>query len=541
MGHMQTFTDTLVAQKAVLLSRVSSKDQEEGFSIDAQRHRLENYCLRKGMEIIKVFEITESSTVGERKKFMNMVNYASTQKETIAIVADKVDRIQRSFKEYSLLDGLIQQGKIELHFCTENYVIHKKATSHERVMWSMGVVMAQSYIDSMKDNVKRSFDQKIRMGEWIAQAPVGYLNVKDANGKSDVIRDESRAPLIERLFREYATGAFTVGDMVEKGKQWGLTSKSGNKSHIGKSKMHKLLSNPFYHGQMLIKGELYNHRYPPIITKELFEACRTVMNGWNKKPFKYAGIDFVFRGILTCAVTGRTVSTERQRKKYKNGGVGEWNYVRTWNPENPEKYLWVREEEILSQVEEVFKSLKIPEKTLSRVIDYVRKTDKAEREFLNRQIGDLQREHTKAQTRLDGLMDFLLDGIIGREEFETKRKALRQAQIDAERLIQAHRQGDEGFKDSMLFLLSTASEAHRIFAASTNEEKRVLMNHVFQNLSLNGRKLCYSLKKPFDDFQKCTTLNEWQGRQGSNLRPRVLETHALPAELHPCRRQFFTP
>jgi site-specific DNA recombinase len=530
---MQNFTDSLVAKKAVILSRVSSKEQEDGFSIEAQKHRLETYCLRRGLEVVKVFEITESSTVGDRKKFMNMVEFANKQKETIAIVADKVDRIQRSFKEYPLLDGLIQQGKIELHFCTENYVIHKGSTSHERVMWSMGVVMAQSYIDSMKDNVRRSFDQKIRMGEWIAQAPIGYLNVKDAKGKSDIILDESRAPLIDRLFREYATGAFTVGDMTEKAKQWGLKSKSGNKSYIGKSKMHKLLTNPFYHGQMLIKGELYDHRYPPIITKELFDACRAVMNGWNKKPFKYASIDFVFRGILTCEVTGRTVSTERQRKKYKNGGIGEWNYLRTWNPENPEKYLWVREEDILSQVEEVFKSLKIPQNTLNRVIEYVRKTDKAEREFLNRQTVDLQREHTKAQARLDGLMDLLLDGIIGREEFEAKRKTLRQAQIDVEKLIQANRHGDDSFKETMLFLLSTASEAHTVFMASTNEEKRVLMNHVFQNLSLNGRNLEYTLRKPFDDFQKCSNLTKWQGRQGSNLRPVVLETTALPAELHP--------
>ena len=65
----------------------------------------------------------------------------------------------------------------------------------------------------------------------------------------------------------------------------------------------------------------------------------------------------------------------------------------------------------------------------------------------------------------------------------------------------------------MLALLSTASEAHKVFLASTNEEKRILMNHVFQNLSLNGRKLEYTLRKPFDDFQKCTDFEEWQRLQ----------------------------
>lgn len=64
------------------------------------------------------------------------------------------------------------------------------------------------------------------------------------------------------------------------------------------------------------------------------------------------------------------------------------------------------------------------------------------------------------------------------------------------------------------------------------------MNHVFQNLSLKGRTLCYSLRKPFDDFQKCTNLDEWQGRQDLNLRPKVLETFALPTELHPYSSQI---
>ncbi|CDX43702.1 hypothetical protein MPLSOD_510003 [Mesorhizobium sp. SOD10] len=35
-----------------------------------------------------------------------------------------------------------------------------------------------------------------------------------------------------------------------------------------------------------------------------------------------------------------------------------------------------------------------------------------------------------------------------------------------------------------------------------------------------------------------TLLKEWHGQQGSNLRPAVLETAALPTELCPCMRLF---
>ena len=84
--------------KAVILTRVSTKMQEEGLSLTAQSNRLFDYAERKGLEVIKTFEIIESSTHGERKQFMEMINFCKRQRETIAIVADTVDRVQRSFK-----------------------------------------------------------------------------------------------------------------------------------------------------------------------------------------------------------------------------------------------------------------------------------------------------------------------------------------------------------------------------------------------------------------------------------------------------------
>ena len=78
--------------KAIILACVSTKEQEEGHSIAAQKQRLIEYCKRKSLKIIKTLEIVESSTRGERKDFMAMLDFAKAQKETIAIVADAVDR-----------------------------------------------------------------------------------------------------------------------------------------------------------------------------------------------------------------------------------------------------------------------------------------------------------------------------------------------------------------------------------------------------------------------------------------------------------------
>lgn len=115
--------------KAIILTRVSTKEQEEGYSIAAQRQRLVEYCTRKGLDVIRMFELVESSTRGERKEFAAMLEFAKAQNETVAIVADAVDRFQRSFKESVLIDELIRKEQVELHFHREGMVIGKGASS----------------------------------------------------------------------------------------------------------------------------------------------------------------------------------------------------------------------------------------------------------------------------------------------------------------------------------------------------------------------------------------------------------------------------
>lgn len=310
------------AKVAVILARVSSKEQEEGYSIDAQVHRLQEYCKRKNLTILETFKVIESSTICHRKQFMEIIKYAKKHKQPVAVVADKVDRIQRSFQEYPILDPLIKEGKIELHFNTEGYIIHKDSVSQERLMWSIGVVMAQSYVDSMRDNINRSIAQKLRSGEWISTAPVGYLHVKRENGKGDIIIDPDRSPLMRQLFESYATGNYSLSQMVAISKKIGLRNSRGKQKDISVSQMHTLLQEPFYYGVMKVKknGAEYPHRYEPIISKSLFDMCQEVRLGRSKKMPLYRGKDFVFRGILTCAITGRIATAETHTKKYVGAG-----------------------------------------------------------------------------------------------------------------------------------------------------------------------------------------------------------------------------
>ena len=95
--------------KAIILARVSTKEQEEGYSIAAQRQRLVEYCARKNFDVIRTFELIESSTRGERKEFTVMLDFAKAQNQTIAIVADAVARNADELGKLVLADSDFSQ------------------------------------------------------------------------------------------------------------------------------------------------------------------------------------------------------------------------------------------------------------------------------------------------------------------------------------------------------------------------------------------------------------------------------------------------
>ncbi|MFP4097876.1 MAG: hypothetical protein ACLFU1_03720 [Alphaproteobacteria bacterium] len=226
------------------------------------------------------------------------------------------------------------------------------------------------------------------------------------------------------------------------------------------------------------------------------------------------------------------MTASEQKKTYKNGGTASWTYLRCWKPDNPDKQMWVREEKVLAQVEEVLKKLACDEETLAYINGYLREIEENERGFIRRQISEWQKQQAKLQNRLDTLMDLLLDGMIEREEFEAKKSKIREDQNDLEQQISSARSGDDAFKDAMLMILSIASEAYDLFKGSSVELKRELVNRVFANLELSGGKLRYALREPFDRMFNLTDRHGWQAmiddvRTDTRLRLLIVRNYPL--------------
>lgn len=506
------------SNKAVILVRVSSREQKEGYSIDAQLTRLRKYCEQKGLEVIKEFVIVESSTRGEREKFYEMINFIKKQKETINLVCDKVDRLQRSFKEMPIIDELRRSGKVILHFFVEGQILDANSNSSQIMAYQMYIMMAESYTNSISDNVKRSFERMRQEGKITGTAPIGYLNKNDGRGKTDIILDPDRAFLVKRIFEEYATGLYSMQEIRKKTIEWNLKNKTKSDTYLSVSQIEKILKNPFYYGVARYKGKVYKHIYPRLIDKELFEKCDDVRNGRHRNRSNTTKTEFIFKGMIKCKNCGCTVTPELKKGKYV--------YLRP-NSKKGCTCKQINETVALEEVEKVLNSMVFPKNTLEQLKSTLKNTIEAKSDYSQNYMDKLSNDMKLIEKKSDRILNLYIDESITKDEYNKKKEELSVLKDNIQSQITKLNEADDNFEITVEYLLDVASRSYSLFKSSGINVKRKILKLVFPNFYLDGQNLSYDIRKPFDLFIKGSTYPINLGRKDSNLRDGWTKTSCL--------------
>ena len=93
--------------------------------------------------------------------------------------------------------------------------------------------------------------------------------------------------------------------------------------------------------------------------------------------------------------------------------------------------------------------------------------------------------------------------------FNKKLKEYKEKQAGLEAKMQSYTDADENYYLTANITLNLAKKAYEIFQSSEPEEKWQFLNFLLQNLKLEGKKLLFELKTPFDtvlEANKCSNL-----------------------------------
>ena len=493
-------------KKAIILARVSTEEQD---SNEAQSERLKKFAADKGFDKPKIYEIEESSSKADRKKFQAILDTIEKSKDTVHLFVDTIDRLQRSFKESVILDDMRKAGKVEIYFFRENLHLHKESNSSDLIRWDMGVMFARSYVLQLSDNVKRKFEQMLRTGKWIGQPRLGYQTIEDNNGDRHFVLDPKVAPLVRRAFELYASGKYSVKTLREQLTKDGLRTRNGKK--IAPSAVNRLLRDPFYHGIMVSKGKEYEHRYDCIVSKDLFNKCQKVLDSYRKLPFKKQAKPFVFKGLLRCKRCGCAISPELKKGKYV--------YYSCTNYKGMCKRVFVPEPELLEPVYEMLESLQLPQNKIDYIVAGLRKSNEAKTTYHDQAIKALDSEYMKVQKMLDNLLEMKLQDAdsITPDEYAKKQKELKERQHELNIQKESHTKADEDYHITASMLLDLAKRAKSIFKSSEVAEKQQILKYLLQNSTLNGRKLEFTMRSPFNLIADAKHQPIGLRRQDSNL------------------------
>ena len=201
-----------------------------------------------------------------------------------------------------------------IHFVKENFIVSKNTRAHENLVWDMKVAIARFYTNNLSEEVRKGQKEKIAGGWLPTTPPLGYKTIGEKGHKIHVI-DEAIAPYIKEMFALYATGNYSTVALGVKMYEHGFRSRAG--FQVVKSKVHKLLCEPFYYGKFMWKENLYQGKHEPLIAKDLFDQVQVKMTR-GTLPYHTRGLTEL-RGKIYCGSCSKTITWEKQKGRSYGG------------------------------------------------------------------------------------------------------------------------------------------------------------------------------------------------------------------------------
>jgi site-specific DNA recombinase len=295
--------------RAALYIRVSTDEQsKEGYSLDAQKDKLEAFCFSQGWEVKKVYR-----EEGQSAKNINRPQIKLMLKELglfDVVLVYKLDRLSRSVADINKLLQTFEDNHVSFKSATEPY---DTTTAQGKLLINIFASLAQFEREQLAERVYMGMTKKAELGERNGgKAPFGY---RLENGKLKI--HDKEAQLIKEMFRMYING-HGIRSVTLYLNQFGVNK--------GIRTIGRMLENPVYCGKLRwannskmesIISDVAIH--DAIVDEETFNKAQQI-RGKRATEGKKATSPFHFSGVLRCARCDGPLSgyfkKERQSKHY---------------------------------------------------------------------------------------------------------------------------------------------------------------------------------------------------------------------------------
>jgi site-specific DNA recombinase len=437
--------------------RVSTQRQGEGVSLEAQRTAIEQCAQQRGLLVTEWFEELETASKAGRPIFNNMIGRLKRH-HAEALVVHKLDRSARNLRDWNTVSELMDHG-IAFHIATEPIDF---STRGGRMTADFLAVIAADFSRNQREETKKGLTGRLLQGLFPFKAPLGYLDQGRGQPK---IPCPVQAPLVQTMYELYQTGEYSLKSLKIEMELRGLRNHFG--TPLSLHGVEKILSNPFYHGQILIvrTGETFDGIHEPIITRTAFNKVQAIKSqrcGPKVSKHKHA-----FVGLFRCASCIGPLVPERQRKNV---------YYRCHKQDC--SMATIREDRLDDAICRELRNLELTPESIQEMRAQWQAGSIAD--DLSVQRRSVAAKIEDRQSKISRLADLLIDQAIDKVTYDAKKKELGfelsqlQAQLDALPNPKDIRHEREEYIDRMKQLVST-------YEMASATEKRLLLRNTFES------------------------------------------------------------
>lgn len=302
----------------IIYTRVSSKEQEEGYSLDTQLNSINAFKDQRKLNCIAYFGGKfESASKAERKEFDRMIQFARKSKDKISyILVAHTDRFDRRGANAIYIADTLRGESIRI-LSVNNPV--DTFTPEGKFSQNIQFIVSEFDNDQRRLKCGNGMRDMLLDGFWPGRVPLGYD--QKGHGDKQVITVNEIGKLLRKAFQWKAENKYNNLQIIEKLKSLGVTLK--------KSQISRMFSNPFYCGIIshnMLQGKVVEGKHEKLISKELFMQINEMGSknpkGKMAKEFKYVPL----KHFMKCHECGTPFSGYIVRKKnlwyYKCNKVG---------------------------------------------------------------------------------------------------------------------------------------------------------------------------------------------------------------------------
>ena len=472
--------------KFFLYARKSTEDEEKQvMSIEAQLTELEEFAKREKIEIAEKFIESKSAKKPGREIFNKMMEKVHDSKEPIGLIAWHPDRLARNSVDGGQIIYCVDIKKItSLRFPCFWF----EPTPQGLFMLQVAFGQSKYYSDNLSENVKRGIRQKLRRGEWLTKAPIGYIN----NSKTRNIEpDKTKARIIAKAFEEYAQGKHTLKSLSERLSFWGLVSGSG-KLH-GRSMIQKILTNKAYIGIIMHYGESFEGSFPAIVSKATFDKVQEVLKLRARPRKSKISHNFPFTGLFRCKECGGMITAQ-----YAHGNGGTYSYYRCTKRLGPCSQRYLGESQLAEQLKDKISKVALCEDWKEKMLAQVKIWEKETRKSSHIFAQNLEIKIKQINAKLDKLINAFLDDSIEKETYLKKKDELIQTKKSLQQQKKDFgRKGNNWIEPLRNWILS-AHQAEKFAFGNDYHGMKSFVKKIGTNHQLFNKKVSFALKTPYN-------------------------------------------